>query len=490
MASGPLPAVWDLFHRAFEGWQRSARLSEIVWTRQRGSDAIDAARRERLAALVRHARAHSPFYRAAYRGLPAAGVAIADLPVVGKRDLMRHFDDWVTDRAVTRAGVEAFVADRTRIGERYLGRYTVWKSSGSTGVPAIFVQDDAALGTYDALLAAEVATTHAAFGCVRGALSKGARAALIVATGDHYASIASWQHASRGLPWVAARSFSILEPLPALVAALNAWDPAFVASYPTMLALLADERDAGRLAIAPSLLWSGGEHLSIAARARVERAFGCPVINEYGASECMCIAFGCRHGALHVNADWVLLEPVDRRYRPTPPGEPSDTVLVTNLANRVQPVIRYDLGDSVVLQPGPCGCGSPLPVIEVAGRREDVLLLADAAGRPVPLLPLALETVVEQATDAHPIQVVRVKDGRALRLRLPPLGWAERNDAWARVSTALRAWLDRHGLANVAIELDADDAALDHASGKLRRVVGGTLGRRGRPSRGRRAQIE
>jgi phenylacetate-CoA ligase len=487
MADGPI--VSEFFHQAFNGWQRGTRLSEILWTRQRGSRAIEAAQRSRLAALVRHARAHSPFYREAYRGIPDREIAPADLPVVDKRELMRHFDDWIADRALTRAGVDAFLADRTRIGERYLGRYTLWKSSGSTGVPAIFVQDEASLGIYDALLAAEVATTRAAVDCARGVIAKGARAALIVATGDHYASIASWQHASRGVPWAAARSFSIVEPLPALVAALNAWDPAFVASYPTMLSLLAAERDAGRLAVAPALVWSGGEHLSAAARLRLEHAFGCPVINEYGASECMCIAFGCRAGALHVNADWVVLEPVDRRYRPTPPGEASETVLVTNLANRVQPIIRYDLGDSVCLRRDPCDCGSPLPVIEVAGRREDVLTLTDAAGEPVRVLPLALEAIIEQATDAHPIQVVQAA-GTALRLRLPALPRDARNAVWTSVSTPLRAWLDRLGLPNVAVELDADEATLDPASGKLRSVVAAGPAHRARARRGPRAQTE
>jgi len=488
MADGPVPIVWDFLHRAFDGWQRSARLSEIVWTRQRGSRAIEAARQSRLTALVRHAREHSPFYREAYRGIPEGDVVPTDLPVVDKRELMRHFDDWVADRAVTRAGVNEFLADRTRIGERYLGRYTLWKSSGSTGVPAIFVQDDASLGTYDALLAAEVATTRAAVDCARGTFAKGARAALIVATGDHYASIASWQHASRGVPWAAGRSFSIVEPLPTLVAALTEWDPAFVASYPTMLSLLAGEREAGRLAIAPALVWSGGEHLSPVARVRLERAFGCPVINEYGASECMCIAFGCRAGALHVNADWVVLEAVDRRYRPTAPDEPSETVLVTNLANQVQPVIRYDLGDSVVLRSDPCACGSPLPVIEVAGRREDVLTLTDAAGQPVRLLPLALEAVVEQATDAHPIQVVHTAG--ALRVRLPPLPRGDRGAVFTSVSAALLAWLDRQGLPNVVVELDADEAAIDPASGKLRRVIVAEPARDARVRRGPRAQIE
>ena len=48
----------------------------------------------------------------------------------------------------------------------------------------------------------------------------------------------------------------------------------------------------------------------------------------------MSIAFGCREGWLHVNADWVMLEPVDANYRPTPLGQISHTVLLTNLAKR------------------------------------------------------------------------------------------------------------------------------------------------------------
>jgi len=45
------------------------------------------------------------------------------------------------------------------------------------------------------------------------------------------------------------------------------------------------------------------------------------------ASECMSMAFSCAAGGLHVNADLDRLEPVDRDYRPTPPGETSHTVL-------------------------------------------------------------------------------------------------------------------------------------------------------------------
>jgi phenylacetate-coenzyme A ligase PaaK-like adenylate-forming protein len=142
-------------------------------------------------------------------------------------------------------------------------------------------------------------------------------------------------------------------------------------------------------------------------------------------------------------------------------------------------VIRYDLGDSVVARVEACGCGSPLPVIEVAGRRDDVLVLSDSAGRPVRLLPLALETVVERATAVYPVQIVRRGDA-ALDVRLPPLAFEERQAAWTNVALALRAWLEAQGLGNVALELDPGEATVDASSGKLRRVVTGAATRPGR----------
>jgi len=98
---------------------------DIGWTRAGGALAIESARAARLSALVREARGRSPFYRAAYAGLPE-NPPLAALPVVTKRALMAHFDDWVTDTAIRRRDVDAFLADRAHVGERFLGRYIVW----------------------------------------------------------------------------------------------------------------------------------------------------------------------------------------------------------------------------------------------------------------------------------------------------------------------------------------------------------------------------
>jgi phenylacetate-coenzyme A ligase PaaK-like adenylate-forming protein len=469
--AGVVPAhAWDPVRAAVDSWMGLSRMSEIWWTRSAGRAAIDTARRVRLDALVEFARARSPYYRDAWRLLPVRRLRLAELPVVTKAALMARFDDWVTEPEIRLAAVESFLADRGQIGERFLDRFVVWKSSGSSGVPGIFVQDEGALATFDALMAQSPDPTQLAARYGWPVVAHGGRAALVTAIGDHFAGIASWRRLRRGSPWIAARAFSILDPLPRLVAALNDYQPAFLASYPTMLALLAEERRAGRLGIDPAAIWSGGECLPPGARADIEDAFGCRVADEYGASECMSIACGCREGWLHVNADWVVLEPVDDDCRPTPPGKPSRTVLLTNLANRVQPIIRYDLGDSVVVKPGPCECGSPLPAIQVEGRHDDVVSMTAPDGHVVRLLPLALTTIVEEAARVHRFQIVQTAADR-LMLRLDRGDERARQGAWRAAAGALRRYLVRQSLPNVRVGLDERGPVADRRSGKLKEVV-------------------
>jgi phenylacetate-CoA ligase len=421
---------------------------------------------ERLRALVRHARECSPFYARRYAGLPRSP-ALAALPVVDKAELMASFGDWCADRAVRRADVERFLADRSAVGGAFLGRYTVWKSSGTTGAPGIFVQDAHAMAVYETLVAAQLdADLFAAPATLSRAMARIGRAALVVATGDHFASIAAWEHQRRMLPSVPRASFDVTWPIARLAREIEAYDPAFLASYPSMLQLLAQERIAGRLAISPAVVWSGGETLTAGARRFIARAFGCRVVNEYGASECLSIACECREGWLHANTDWVIVEGVDARGKPSRPGELSHTILITNLANHVQPLIRYDLGDRLELARGRCACGNPSAAFRVEGRSDPVLDLRTANGAHVRLVPLALSTIVEEAGVEQRFQLAQVgPDALALRLDAPAA------PAWRLARPALRRYLASQGLPDAKVRLDPIGPRLDRASGKLRAVV-------------------
>jgi len=186
----------------------------------------------------------------------------------------------------------------------------------------------------------------------------------------------------RKMPWRARtqRLFSALAPTNQLVRELNAFQPVMMSGYPSTLEVLAQEQQAGRLHIHPVVINAAGETLTDAARRQIATAFGCPVSNYYGSSEAVGLTFGCKHHRLHVNSDWYLLEPVDEHDRPVPPGQLSYAVLVTNLASRVQPLIRYKMGDRVTISPDACPCGSPFPVIRVIGRTDEILTFPIPAG--------------------------------------------------------------------------------------------------------------
>ena len=216
-------------------------------------------------------------------------------------------------------------------------------------------------------------------------------------------------------------------------------------------------------------MWTGGETLSPTVRAHIEQGLDCTVRNSYGASEFFTMGWECAHGHMHLNADWVILEPVDEHQRPVPPGQPSCSVLLTNLANTVQPLIRYDLGDQVTLQAGRCGCGSPLPVIQVQGRQDDVLQMAGRGGRPVTLLPMALSTVLEDDAGVFDFYL-RQQDDHTLVLRLPATGEAGQA-AMDRSCTALKAFARAQGVARLRVVQELGQPVPRGRSGKACRIV-------------------
>ena len=74
---------------------------------------------------------------------------------------------------------------------------------------------------------------------------------------------------------------------------------------------------------------------------------------------------------MHLSDDLFVIEPVDGQGDPVPPGERAAKVYVTNLYNRVQPLIRYELTDEITVLDGPCPCGvTLLRIDDIQGRRR------------------------------------------------------------------------------------------------------------------------
>jgi phenylacetate-coenzyme A ligase PaaK-like adenylate-forming protein len=67
---------------------------------------------------------------------------------------------------------------------------------------------------------------------------------------------------------------------------------------------------------------------------------------------------------MHLMEDLVIVEVVDRNNRHVPPGVYGDKLLITVLGSRTQPLIRYELDDSIRLSPEPCPTGHPFALVE------------------------------------------------------------------------------------------------------------------------------
>jgi phenylacetate-CoA ligase len=450
-------------------------LRDVINARHASAEAIAALQAERLATLMQSAR-RLPFYRATLGPRAQACTRLADWPVVGKPQLAQGFSARIADPAVEPEALRRFCADPARIGEAFLGRYWVWESSGSTGEPGVFVQDETSMAVYDALEATRRDSPHP-WARWFDPLYLGERFAFVGATSGHFASHVSVRRLCRANPWLAQawRSFSILQPAEALVAQLNEFAPTILATYPTAAMLLAEEAEAGRLHIHPGETWTGGETLTPAMRARIVRALGGALRNSYGASEFLPIAWECRHQKLHVNADWVILEPVDAQHRPVAPGTVSHTTLLTNLANHLQPLLRVDIGDSIALGGAPCACGSNLPVLEVQGRCDDLLVLPGRQGRPVTLLPLALSTVLEDEAGVFDFQL-RQAGPLAWQLCLGP-GAAHDAATRERCRRVLADFAVAQGAQSPRVSTRVVPALPPGRSGKRQRIVAAASGR-------------
>lgn len=455
-------------------WEARRALLDVFRMRRAGAGLISRRQRQRLVGMIGHARSRSPFYRELYAGLPGGIPDLPMLPPVTKSELMEHFDEVVTDRAVTRAGVDAFLGVPGNIGQPFLGRYLAATSAGSTGHPGVFIEDELArvLAGVIPRIRGGLTNWYGPRGALRF-IRSGRRYALLDVGGGPHGALVSSMWTLRENPKLArtVRFISVLDSLGQQVAALDQFQPQALGGYPSAILLLAREQAAGRLHIKPLFIIFVGENVPGPARRYIETAFGCRSYEEYGSTENGVMAVQCREGWLHYNADWYILEPVDAAYRPVPAGTRSDTVLVTNLTNRLMPLIRYDQGDCILLKAEPCACGSAFPAMHVTGRTDDLLDLPARSGQgTVTVTPLSLVAAIQETPGVYRIQIVH-RALNDLEIRLQVLPGADDDAVWSAVTVRARQHLEEQGAGPVTLHRSAESPMQHPASGKYAQVI-------------------
>jgi len=409
------------------------RLTE--WQQRRAITLVDSVRRA------------SPFYRELWAGLPDD--AWRAFPTVDKLAMMASFDRFTTT-GITRemAMSVALDAEQRRDFSASIEGHTVGLSSGTSGHRGLFLvspqEQTRWAGTILARAIPDLRPRHRV-------------AFFLRANSRLYERTASA---------VQFRFFDLMEPLAAVIAALNAFQPRLIVGPPSLLGQLADAVAQGTLRVRPTRLVSVAEVLEPHDRARIEAAFQAAVGEVYQCTEGL-VAVTCSTGSLHVQEDVLVLQ--------TEPLVTADgsrvTPVLTDLWRHTQPIIRYRLGDVLRLEPRGCACGSTWRRIgAIEGRQDDLCWFAQSSGALRVVFPDALRRMVLLATDGIVEYRIEQHALSALHLQID----VEAGQDFAAVARQLRATI-----ASELLHYDCEDVAVTIEQGvpprqpgvKRRRVV-------------------
>ena len=372
------------------GHQNSRLLEELLESQSLSAEQLRELQLAKLNALLRHAAASVPYYRA--RGLPASVTRLEDLhqlPLVTKADVRR--------------GGRAFVA------ETFPSRSLVQiHTGGTTGTPLAIHCNRATLQR-----------NYAFFARLRhwARVPPGARVAVFAGRTfirPDQSKPPYWRRNLAANALMMSSYFLSPQTVGGYIERLRAFRPVMIDAYPSSVEFVARWiLKRGLRDIRPTAVITSSETLLPAAREVVQQAFGCPVFDYYGGGEMGAFISQCEAGSYHVNPEFGIVEVLKDDGRPAAAGE-SGQIVATGFINPVMPLIRYATGDGAIQGGASCTCGRAFPALErIEGRLDDVLVTPE--GRRIGRLDPIFKSVSS-------IQEARiVQDGRDhVRLEVVP----------------------------------------------------------------------
>jgi phenylacetate-CoA ligase len=434
------------------GGRMAGHIERLGWD----ADQLAEWQRTRLRALLARAIDRSPFHAARLAGIDPARFELADLPrlpVMTKAQMMEHFDEVVTDRRLTRDLAERHIAASVAEPALLLGEYVCLVSGGSSGLRGVFVQTAEEMAEFAASLMRRAMARFLAGG---GQLADGLVIGIVAAASPVHSS--GMAAATATGPPLRLISAPATLPTARIVERLNAAQPPALLGHASKLAELAREQSAGRLRLRLRAVTSVSEMLTPEDREAISGAFGVPVINAFVSTEGLVGHSDPGGPVLTFASDTCIAECVDEAGRPVSDGTASARVLVTNLHNLTQPLIRYELTDRFT----PAG-SSPGGFLRasVEGRADDVFCYGTTT-----VHPSALTTALLRAVPVREYQVRQTARGADITVVADP-GLDE-----AALAAAVQDSLRQAGVTRPQVTISRAEAiARDPRTGKVRRFI-------------------
>ncbi len=258
---------------------------------------IKRIQQKRLRKLVLYAAANSPYYQKLFAGA-ADDFSLEQLPVTDKPTMIANFDDVLTDRNINMSRIEAFTEDLENVGKMIDGRYLIFKTSGSTGNPAVVLYDRQSIDVSSAVAAFRTFTRKEDY---HAFMKHGKRTTGVFADYGFYLACGMSRYLRLKMPRKKTKiTVDVNAPEKEIIRQLNNFMPSMLSGYPSNLSLLADYDE---LNIRPDVIFTGGELLTDEIRRKLTDRFGCYVQTHYSCTEGGEIACECTEGHLHLNED-------------------------------------------------------------------------------------------------------------------------------------------------------------------------------------------
>lgn len=450
------------------------RIAQIAKDTNLPAQVWEQRRTQRLRRLVQRAHQHSLLCRNHWGLADARDIRLSDLRPVCKADLVGRLEEHMTARPFSAQAVGAFLDDPTNLGAWFCGHYCVYRTSGTQGSSLTIVQDRWTVRTVFACVAARSrgARRPSVFEFFK-LIRQPKRVAFITAKAGFFPSSATVHL----LPRMTGRLiklgvFSIMDP--GICDQLARFQPHAVFGYAGSLDFLA--RSGAVFGPQLEQINNSSEQLISSIRQRLETTYRVPVLDHYGTGECLQLADVCPAGRMHINADWAILEPVDDQLRPIPVGSISSKVLVTNLANTLQPFVRYVVDDRVSISPDEsCACGSSFPILQALhGRSSDQIVVRSSTGQTIALPGILFQNVTDQYANIVQWRVVQTAgDALVIEWQLAEPHPGDQSGDQSGMCTSVTNQLYQQGLPEF-VQLQfrpLTHSIIDSVSGKSKRIV-------------------
>lgn len=350
-----------------------------------------------LQRIVGYAIRKSPFYEKTLGSQPFSTFdEFHKLPSINKAVMMEHFSTLNTC-GLPLDEVKKYALEKER-NKDYLGyyqnRYVIGLSSGTSGNKGIFITPKSMTRRLPAVFLAR-----------SGLRLKDLPMRILFCL-----RVFSQGFNDINAPFMKLHYMSTMTPVEELIQVINDKNINILMAPPSLIRILLPYHHEIKVKFKKIVTYA--EVLFKEDQARFEEAFKTKVIEIYQASEGQ-IASACRLGNLHLNEDMVYVEIYDEDGRLVrEPHVTGHKMIVTNLVNFAQPLIRYEMNDMIVLDE-PCPCGSHFRTVKkILGRQDDLLYFYDENHQRQVVFPDLFSRWIITETDAiREFQVIQTEIG-------------------------------------------------------------------------------